>query len=148
MGVLPFIHIILLYFSSCGIMCSFCRWRGGSRCIGSTRGNRHASIWWALIHLIMIDARDDFTAVDLIDEIGRLRLIVYSANRRGTRGFIGYSKEDQMVIHKEEVGPRHGSLPIIACDMDVSRSSNRPLANRTTRIFWEDFSINSCSFSL
>ena len=68
--------------------CIKCILSGASRRVRSARFNPNVSISWTSILRITIDARKDFAAVDFINEIGRLRLIGYSANCGGTRGFM------------------------------------------------------------
>ena len=69
--LLPYIPSLFPYFSPCGTNRSLkvFKPRGISRRVGSTRGNRHASMSWTLIHLIMINASGDFVIVDRINEI-------------------------------------------------------------------------------
>ena len=74
-ALLHYIPSLFPYFSQCGTnrFLIVRRRRGIARRVGSTRGNRHTSISWTLIHLIMINACNDFMAVDLINQIRRPR---------------------------------------------------------------------------
>ena len=72
-GVSHYIPIGFAFFSLCGTMFPFffCRRRGSSICIGSTRANRHASISWNRVCQIIINARPQLGAADHVSDIGR-----------------------------------------------------------------------------
>ena len=66
----PFILLVIPLFLSVGL-CSLyffpCRTRGGVGCIGCDRFNQRVSIAWTRVHLITMNAHDDFYIVDLIN---------------------------------------------------------------------------------
>ena len=70
-ALLAYIRDFSPQFSLCGTMFPFRRRRGIARCVGSKRADWYTLITWIRAHLIAINSRDNFAAIDLINEIRR-----------------------------------------------------------------------------
>ena len=132
-----FIPVILLYFYPCGIMCSFCRWRGGSRCVRWNDFDQRASIVWTQVQPITIKAHAYWWTVDHISDIRRPQF-----NRAFDDSWSDTWLDKETMMKIEQPKSKRSGIRIVGSwptDCAPSQPSKSPLANQMDYIFCDNF---------